>query len=451
MSKSARWSGLLLILSLSAAACTAPPGSSTPSPDGGMAGRSTVGTGGLSGVGDRPGTGGVGGVAGRDGNGGAIGTGGSNGGAIATGGTGGISNPSAFLGGFFPLAVDGPQPTDFANSTDCSPTPAKGDYGGWKSCGINTIARGPDCSDDKCPDALDVRVTAAGLHMIRAPLADLAADAAKHATDGLLLAWAQMDEPDANGGLSGKVSALHSRYAALTAIVNHPPIYLNVGGSDLLITNQPYTMAFGNADWVADDIYPVSGFLDDKLMRGDLTLVGQVLDRFQETAPGKPRFAWIETNNILGMGDPTPAQVRGEIWIAIIHGARGILYFQEQVEPMFDLLSTTGAVRAEMGRQHATITQLAPIIQGDINPASVGASGPAPLEIGWRTSTGATYVFAVNPTGTARSGQALMLKGAGPGPVTVFGESRTLTPNGPTITDDFPAYGLHIYVVPKGT
>jgi hypothetical protein len=33
--------------------------------------------------------------------------------------------------------------------------------------------------------------------------------------------------------------------------------------------------------------------------------------------------------------------------------------------------------------------------------------------------------------------------------VTVFGEARTLTRNGGTITDDFPAYAVRIYVVPK--
>jgi hypothetical protein len=285
--------------------------------------------------------------------------------------------------------------------------------------------------------------------MIRAPLPNPAQDAANHATDKLLLAWAQMDEPDANGGLSGNMSVLKAKYASLTAVANHPPIYLNVGGSDLLVTNQPYQQALLNADWLADDIYPVAGFLDDSLTRGDLTLVGKPLDKFGQLAPGKPRFAWIESNNILGQGDPTPGQVRAEIWIAIVHGARGILYFQDQVEPVFDLKSTTSAVRSEMGKQHAVISQLASVLQGAINPAGLAASVVAPLDVGWRQAASGSYVIAINTSFAARPGQTISLTGVGSAATaTVFGEARSLPISGGKLVDDFDAYAPHVYVIP---
>jgi hypothetical protein len=34
---------------------------------------------------------------------------------------------NAFLGGFFPLAVDGPMPADYIGSTDCAPSPGARD------------------------------------------------------------------------------------------------------------------------------------------------------------------------------------------------------------------------------------------------------------------------------------------------------------------------------------
>lgn len=418
-------------------------------------GRGPQGTGGMQGEAGAGGSGGSPGSGGASNTSATGGAGGTDGGAGGAGGTGGTTalDPqpvaNAFLGGFFPLAVDGPLPADYIGSTDCAPAPGARDYSGWSSCGINTIARGPDCSDDSCPASFDARVTAAGLHMIRAPLPSPTQDAANHATDKLLLAWALPDEPDANGGLSANISGLQSRYAALTAVANHPPIYLNVGGSDLLVTNQPYAQALAATDWLADDIYPVSGFLDDSLTRNDLTLVGRVLDRFGELSPGKPRFAWIETNNILGQADPSPAQVRAEIWIAIVHGARGILYFEEQVEPVFNLESTSGPVRTEMGKQHSIISRLAGVLQGEINPAGVGAAAAAPFSVGWRRSTEGTVVVVVNTSATARAGASITLTGANPaGNVAVFGEGRTLSSAAGKLIDDFDAYAVHIYVVP---
>jgi hypothetical protein len=374
---------------------------------------------------------------------------------VSTGGQAGSTttpppgpSPDAFLGGFFPIAVDGPRPTDFQGSKDCSSTPASGNYAGWTSCGINTIARGPDCSDDSCPATFDAQVTAAGLHMIRAPLPDPAQDIAKHKNDHLLLAWAQMDEPDANGNLSQNMSALRSRYASLNALPGHPPIYTNMGGSDLMVTGQAYQQAFTYTDWTANDIYPVSGWLDERFTRGELTLVGKALAQMDAFAPGKPRFDWIETNNILGKGDPTQAEVRAEIWIAVVAGARGILYFQEQVEPDFNLLSTTGAVRAEMGRQHGTITQLAGVLQGPINPSNMGATAPAPLMIGWRQSASGRYIIVVNTSGSTVSGASVTLTGlTGAQAASVWDEARMVSISNGILTDDFAPYARHIYVV----
>ncbi|MEP6654059.1 MAG: hypothetical protein ABJA82_11920 [Myxococcales bacterium] len=375
---------------------------------------------------------------------------------VSTGGQAGSTttpppgtSPDAFLGGFFPIAVDGPRPTDFQGSTDCSTTPARGNYAGWSNCGINTIVRGPDCSDDSCPATFDALVTAAGLHMIRAPLPDAAQDIAKHKDDHLLLAWAQMDEPDANGNLSQHMSALSSRYASLIALPGHPPIYTNMGGSDLMVTGQAYQQAFTYTDWTANDIYPVSGWLDERFTRGDLTLVGKALAQMDAFAPGKPRFAWIEANDILGKGDPTPAEVRAEIWIAIVAGARGIFYFQEQVEPNFDLLSTTGAVRTEMGKQHNTITQLAGVLQGPIDPSNMGAAAPAPLMIGWRQAASGRYIIVVNTSGSTVSGASVTLTGlTGAQAASVWDESRMVSISNGSLTDDFAPYARHIYVVP---
>jgi len=47
------------------------------------------------------------------------------------------------------------------------------------------------------------------------------------------------------------------------------------------------------------------------------------------------------------------------------------------VEPVFNLESTCGPVRTEMNKQHSIISRLAGVLQGEINPAGVGAAAAA--------------------------------------------------------------------------
>ena len=150
-------------------------------------------------------------------------------------------------------------------------------------------------------------------------------------------------------------------------------------------------------------------------------------------------------------GNPviTPSQFRGEVWEAIIHGARGIFYFPVRVTPHFSYDVTPPAVAAEMTRQDATITKLASVLQGTINPSSLGASAPAPLQVAWRSSAGHSYFFVLNLSPRAVSHQGIRLRGIGSAAsATIYGENRAVPISGSTITDNFGPYAIHIYQVP---
>jgi hypothetical protein len=114
--------------------------------------------------------------------------------------------------------------------------------------------------------------------------------------------------------------------------------------------------------------------------------VGQEVTQLRRLAGSKPVFVFIESG-AFAAGNPviTPDQFRGEVWEAIIHGARGIFYFPVQVTPHFKYDVTPPAVAAEMTKQDATITKLADVLQGTINPRSLGATVPAPLQVAWRS------------------------------------------------------------------
>jgi hypothetical protein len=267
-----------------------------------------------------------------------------------------------------------------------------------------------------------------------------------------LLAWVQQDEPDGNGGLSGKISQLSTVYSAYKTADPNRPVQLNFGGSDVLVTGQDYAAAMPYGDWINADIYPFTGWLDSHLTRGDITLVGQVQDKLQSYliaagTPDKPRLAWIEAVDVgTGGTPPTGAQVSAMIWNAIIHGARGVVFWTLDSTGNSD--ATTAEVRTAIGAQATIITSLAPVLQGAINPGGVSGTVPAGLQIGWRSTTGAKYFIVQNTQNTTTSNASMTLTGTGNATTaTVFGESRDLAINSGVIADSFAPYAVHIYEV----
>lgn len=120
-----------------------------------------------------------------------------------------------------------------------------------------------------------------------------------------------------------------------------------------------------------------------------------------------------------------------------------------QVTPHFKYDVTPPAVAAEMTRQDATITKLAGVLQGTINPSPLGAAAPSPLQVAWRSSAGHSYFFVLNLSPRAVNNQKIALRGVGPATsATVYGENRTVPISSNTITDNFGPYAVHIYQAP---
>ena len=350
-----------------------------------------------------------------------------------------------FLNGFFPLAVDGPDGSYIGtgapgSSPQYRTVPQDFDY--WKGNGINTIARGPQ---EGANAAYDTMVHTAGLHSLRAPLSPLSSDAGKT----YLLAWAQPDEPDAAGGLSGNMATLRSNYQAWKAADATRQVYVNFGGSDLIVTGQDYATAIQYADWIAEDVYPYTGVDWNPSLVGDPTAVGKALDKIASLT-SKPKFAWIETSDINVQSHatgPSGPQVRVMIWNAINHGVRGIIYWTEQMSPWI-VDAAPVAVAEEMALNNAIITALSSVLQDTINPSTVHASSTtAAIDLGWRDTSSGKYFFAVN-TGSTSLRASISLTGIGTATsASVYSESRSVTISSGTITDDFAPYDVHIYVV----
>src|SRR5450432_2901096 len=249
-------------------------------------------------------------------------------------------------------------------------------YATWQARGANTVVGiGFDL------EGSIAQANSLGLHMIREPRSNPADDA----NEPLLLAWAQPDEPD---GIYSQIpyTTLQTQYNAWKTVAPNRPVFINFVG-DLnqydIVTNESgddwYRKYVQDADWICADKYPVNDG------NTNLGVMGQTMDHLQILAGSKPIFAFIESSDIDttdGHPGPSPGQLRAEMWEVIIHGARGIWFFPEQITPTFLFDTTPANVVSEMTQQNTTIAALASVLQGDINPAEDSATVAAPLDAG---------------------------------------------------------------------
>lgn len=350
-----------------------------------------------------------------------------------------------FLDGMFLIGVYAPPPTDFAR---------------WKARGINTVVDVPD-GDFPVAD-WDSTAKAQGLKQIRGPMTNgnnkATPTPAADIGNTSLLAWAHIDEPNNFCQTAVTPAAILAEFNAWKAIDPGRIVFTGFSGGD--ITDCPHTAQWtrdyasylSGTEWIANDRYPVSGYWDNSWPSLDLTRMTDPMDQIAAWTD-KPQFTYIESSRInqtAAARGVSPDQLRAEIWLAVAHGARGIIYFPELVgNNPFAFDGTTAAVATEMTKQNGILAALASVLQGPLDPAGLAATVPSPLHLTWRSAPSGKYFFVVNPTASAVSSASIVLGGAGGATsATVYGESRSVTLSGAVLVDDFPPYSVHIYEVP---
>jgi hypothetical protein len=216
-------------------------------------------------------------------------------------------------------------------------------------------------------------------------------------------------------------------------------------------TNHPedYAEYLKGCDVASFDIYPVVH--DKPEVAGKLEFVALGVDRLREWGHGK-RVVWncIECTRISNVKvKPTPAQVRAEVWMALIHGAQGLIYFVHQFKPQFVEagLLADAEMAAAVGAINREIRDLAPVLNSPslTNVASVTSADPkVPVAFLVKRRQEATYVFAVamrNQTTTA----TIKLQDGRATSAEVLGEGRTLKISQNAFADDFGPYAVHLY------
>jgi hypothetical protein len=291
-----------------------------------------------------------------------------------------------------------------------------------------------------------------------------------HKADKTIVGWMHGDEPDnaqpVKDPLTGQESwgdhippaRIVADYAKLRAADPTRPILLNLGQG---VANDEWIGRGSNArfddyltyvkggDIISFDVYPVADFKDGA---NRLWYVPKGIDRLKKWTEGKKRI-WncIEASGINNQNTMiTPAQLKAEVWMSLVHGSTGLIYFVHQFKPTFNehallddpvLLPAVTAINRQ-------IQELAPVLN---SPTRAGiatvnaASDQAPIDIMAKRHRGATYVFAVGMRNTPTRG-SFPVRGLRKTAVAeVLGEGRTVTIRNGRFEDDFRPHEVHLY------
>jgi hypothetical protein len=209
-----------------------------------------------------------------------------------------------------------------------------------------------------------------------------------------------------------------------------------------------YDLAIQGADIVSYDIYPVASRTPQ--VKGKLEYVARgVTNLVKRATDGQSVWMALETTALDPAQRPTPAQVRAEVWMALIHGATGIFYFVHEFKPTFreDAIFRYPDIVEEVTRTNQLIKPLAPVLKSPNVSGTVSVSSQSPIATMVKVYKDTTYIFAVamqNSPSTARiTIDDLHHTGA-----RVINEARNVTITQGAFEDQFEGYGVHLYQIP---
>ncbi len=296
--------------------------------------------------------------------------------------------------------------------------------------------------------------------------------ALKHLNDPTIIGWMHGDEPDNAQPLAPKPGygppvspgKIVAGYEKIRALDPSRPVLLNLGQGvawDGYIgrgvrTNHPedYPEYIKGCDIASFDIYPAVH--DSPEISGNLWFVALGVDRLVKWAgPGRAGWNCIECTRI---GNPaknaTPLQVRCEVWMSLIHGSRGLIYFVHEWKPRFSesaLLEDPEMLAAVTGINRQ-ITGLAPVLNSPTLQTAVSVvTEPenVPVDVLVKQKDGTLYLFTAGMRGEKTTATFRVRNLPGERSVEVIDESRTIDAKEGVFTDEFAPWAVHLYRIAK--
>jgi hypothetical protein len=203
-------------------------------------------------------------------------------------------------------------------------------------------------------------------------------------------------------------------------------------------------------DIASFDIYPVNN-TDNETMN-NLWYVAKGIDSLRSWSDySKPVWCWIECTKIAGQRQrkPTPAEVRAEVWMALIHGAKGFGYFCHSFTPPQDDAALLHD--AEMLNAVKTINSRVKSLSTALNSPDAGeyatvesSNAAVPVHFMSKKQDNTYYLFSV----AMRCGFTTAAFRVKSGSVAeVIDEGRTIRITDGIFSDNFSPYEVHLYKI----
>ncbi|MGC8744376.1 MAG: hypothetical protein ACP5T0_10910 [Verrucomicrobiia bacterium] len=294
----------------------------------------------------------------------------------------------------------------------------------------------------------------------------------QHIDDKTIVGWMHNDEPD-NAQSLGKGKGYGPPVPPQKIIEDYKkirkndpsrPVLLNLGQGvawDNWIgrgvrRNHPedYPEYIKGCDIVSFDIYPATHSSPE--IAGKLWYVAQGVQRLIDWSNGE-KIVWncIECTQISNPNrKPKPEEVACEVWMSLIHGSRGIIYFVHQWQPKFveaGLLSDKEMMTA-VKKINLQIHELAPVLN-----SPTLSDNPVTVEWTPRNSRIATlskrykenlYLFAVamRDVKTKAYFKIKSLKSSASSAEVLY-ENRYINIKDGAFEDDFEPWSVHLYKI----
>ena len=289
----------------------------------------------------------------------------------------------------------------------------------------------------------------------------------KYRDDTVIVGWMHGDEPDnaqrpiVDGQWSPPIlpEKIIADYKDIRTADPSRPVFLNLGQGVAwnnyigrgVRRNHPedYQEYVKGGDIVSFDIYPVtSGYPE---IKGNLWYVARGVERLR-TWTNNQKIVWncIETTKLRAKRRVTPHELRAEVWMSLIHGSMGIIYFVHEWLPEVDtrkllhdpeMLETVTAVNNQ-------IHELAPVLNSPTVHfgAEVTASRPdVPVAVMLKRYKGETYMFTVGMRNGETEASFLVSGLAEQATAEVIGEGRRIEVVNGVFQDTFEPYDVHLY------
>jgi hypothetical protein len=280
----------------------------------------------------------------------------------------------------------------------------------------------------------------------------------------VIKAWTQVDEPDnaqpIGLGLYGTcvpAAEVARRTRELKARDPTRPVLIGFGqgvanefwrGRGPCSGDQKYyDIAAQGADILSYDIYPVGS--DTPQVKGKLEYVARGVTNLLKRATDR-QAVWmaLETTALDPIRRPTAAEVRAETWMALIHGATGIVYFVHEFKPNFreDAIFRYPDIVDEVTKTNQLIKSLAPVLKSPSIPGAITLSSAVPIATMVKVYENMTYIFAVAMQNSPSTVQIKVADGHGTS-ASVLGEARSVPIAQGSFEDQFEGYGVHLYQI----